>query len=376
MGRAYSQDLRERVMAAVDSGTGAYAVPSIFRVCVSYIYKVLGPRTKPGKTGARPWAGGPKPKLAAHDEALRARIMSEPDATLALLQAWLVVEHSVKVSIGCLYRLEAEARKENEVALKDYEREVTLAKIHKEEAVKAARKSIKNSVTANIDVVEPDAPLARRYLTHDSTYESLGEILASNPHGVLVYRDELVSLLKTLDREEFCAARGFYLSAWNGVNGHTFDRIIRGKTNIEHACISLLGSTQPGRLAEYISRANHGGAGDDGLLQRFGLLVWLDQSGDWREVDCYPDGAAKSAAWDAFTRLDGLTPEAVCTQRDDYDNIPYSRFDDAAQEIFSGWRADFEKRFAKRGDAARTRKPLGKIPQVSPRFGAHLDRLA
>ena len=25
MGRAYSQDLRERVMAAVDSGTGAYA---------------------------------------------------------------------------------------------------------------------------------------------------------------------------------------------------------------------------------------------------------------------------------------------------------------------------------------------------------------
>jgi transposase len=42
MGRAYSQDLRERVMAAVDSGTGAYAVASIFRVSVSYIYKLLG----------------------------------------------------------------------------------------------------------------------------------------------------------------------------------------------------------------------------------------------------------------------------------------------------------------------------------------------
>jgi transposase len=104
MGRAYSQDLRERVMAAVDSGTGAYAAASIFRVSVSYIYKVLGRRTKTGETGACPWASGPKPKLAAHDEALRVRIMSEPDATLAELQAWLVAEHSVKVSIGCLWK--------------------------------------------------------------------------------------------------------------------------------------------------------------------------------------------------------------------------------------------------------------------------------
>jgi transposase len=39
MGKAYSQDLRERVMAAVDAGTGAYAVASFFRVSVSYIYK-------------------------------------------------------------------------------------------------------------------------------------------------------------------------------------------------------------------------------------------------------------------------------------------------------------------------------------------------
>jgi transposase len=104
MGRAYSQDLRERVIAAVDSGTGAYAAASIFRVSVSYIYKVLGRREKTGETSARPWAGGPKPKLAAYDEVLRARVMSEPDATLAELQAWLMAEHSFKVSIGCLWK--------------------------------------------------------------------------------------------------------------------------------------------------------------------------------------------------------------------------------------------------------------------------------
>ena len=104
MGRAYSQDLRERVLAAVDSGTGAYAAASIFRVSVSYIYKLLGRRKRTGETSARPWAGGPKPKLAAHDEALSVRVMSEPDATLAELQAWLVTEHNVKVSIGCLWK--------------------------------------------------------------------------------------------------------------------------------------------------------------------------------------------------------------------------------------------------------------------------------
>jgi hypothetical protein len=46
----------------------------------------------------------PKPKLAAHDEALRARVASEPDATLAELQAWLMTEHNVQVSIGCLWK--------------------------------------------------------------------------------------------------------------------------------------------------------------------------------------------------------------------------------------------------------------------------------
>ena len=104
MGKAYSQDLRERVMAAVDAGTGAYAAASFFRVSVSYIYKALGRRERTGQTSARPWAGGPKPKLAAHDDALRAHVMNKPDTTLAELQAWLIAEHDTKVSAGCLWK--------------------------------------------------------------------------------------------------------------------------------------------------------------------------------------------------------------------------------------------------------------------------------
>ena len=103
MGRAYSQDLRERVIAAVDTGTGAYVAAALFRVSVSYIYKALIRRRRTGEVAARPFGGGPKPKLAPHDNALRARIAAEPDITLAELQAWLLAEHKVEVSIGCLW---------------------------------------------------------------------------------------------------------------------------------------------------------------------------------------------------------------------------------------------------------------------------------
>jgi transposase len=103
MGRPYSQDLRERVIAAVDSGNGAYAIAPLFQVSVSYIYKVLGRRRATGETTARPNRAGRKAKLAAHDEALRAQVKTQPDATLEELQVWLETERGIDVSIGCLW---------------------------------------------------------------------------------------------------------------------------------------------------------------------------------------------------------------------------------------------------------------------------------
>ena len=103
MDKPYSQDLRERVIAAVDTGTGAYVAAPLFRVSVSYIYKALIRRRITGEVTARRSGGGPKPKLALHDDALRERIAAEPDITLAELQAWLLAERKVKVSVGCLW---------------------------------------------------------------------------------------------------------------------------------------------------------------------------------------------------------------------------------------------------------------------------------
>jgi transposase len=78
MGVAYSQDLRDRVMAAVDGGLGVYAAGPLFRVSVSYIYKALGRRRASGDVTAHKSGGGPKPKLAAYDERCAPRWRRKP----------------------------------------------------------------------------------------------------------------------------------------------------------------------------------------------------------------------------------------------------------------------------------------------------------
>jgi transposase len=102
MGAAYSHDLRERVMAAVDGGLGVYSAAPMFRVSVSSMYKALGRRRATGAVTAHKSGGGPKPKLAAYDEALRAQVAQKADITLVELQAWLANDRAVKVSVGCV----------------------------------------------------------------------------------------------------------------------------------------------------------------------------------------------------------------------------------------------------------------------------------
>ena len=80
-----------------------YAAAPLFRVRVSYIYKALGRRRATGDVTAHKSGGGPKPKLAAYDEALRAQVAQKGDITLIELQAWLADDQAVKVSVGCLW---------------------------------------------------------------------------------------------------------------------------------------------------------------------------------------------------------------------------------------------------------------------------------
>ena len=103
-GQSYSEDLRGRVLAAVDGGMAARAAAKLFRVSVSYIYKALIRRRRTGEVSASSRRGHRPRKLTpAQEAALAARITAHPDLTLAALQTWLVSEHEVRLSNGAMW---------------------------------------------------------------------------------------------------------------------------------------------------------------------------------------------------------------------------------------------------------------------------------
>lgn len=187
----------------------------------------------------------------------------------------------------------------------------------------------------------PAEPRARRFIVNDATVEKLGELMQQNEWGTLSYRDELYGLLTSLDKQGQEGSRAFYLQSYDGNQGYTFDRIGRGTVHIPRVCLAMIGGIQPGRIQEYVRGAVAGGSADDGLLQRFGLLVWPDTTGEFFHVDQWPDTPARQAAWAVFERLALLQPIS------ETEPVIW-RFDDAAQALFVEWLVPFETEI--RGD--------------------------
>ena len=102
-GQAYSDDLRARVLSAVDRGGRVYEIAPLFEVSVSYIYKALARRETTGIVSALPRIGRPGRKLDRHVDALAAYIESSPDATLAELAAWSACERGVTVCVATMW---------------------------------------------------------------------------------------------------------------------------------------------------------------------------------------------------------------------------------------------------------------------------------
>src|SRR4030081_922062 len=101
-GQSYSEDLRARVLAAIDGGLAARSAVSVFRVSVSYIYKGVVRRRRTGEVSASSRRGHRPRKLTpAQEAALAAHIAAHPDITLAALQTWLARGHAGAVGEGC-----------------------------------------------------------------------------------------------------------------------------------------------------------------------------------------------------------------------------------------------------------------------------------
>lgn len=236
-------------------------------------------------------------------------------------------------------RIEAEWHKEYEQESLRYRRELEEYELRqqawKEEFKRAIKKGQPTPERPNDPPLEPRM---RRLVVNDTTYERLQEINAQNPAGIIHVRDELASWLARLDRAEEASARGFFLSAANGDTGYTIDRIGRGTIRLEACCVSILGGIQPARLRSYLTDAVKDGPGNDGLIQRFQLLVWPELNRGYHLIDRAPDPSVEEATEEIYRsilRLSHLSP------------LRY-RFGPSAQDLFYSWLKELEYRV--RGD--------------------------
>jgi transposase len=89
MGRAYSLDLRDRVVAAVAAGESCRAVAVTFKVSVASVVKWSQRFRATGSAAARPMGGNRPYVLACERDWLLKRLAEQPDITLRSLLAEL-----------------------------------------------------------------------------------------------------------------------------------------------------------------------------------------------------------------------------------------------------------------------------------------------
>lgn len=248
-------------------------------------------------------------------------------------------------------QLETEAKKSYDAAMTSYQADLELYKADREAiktAMLTARKQALKTKSKDdtlealslkeqlLQSNELQKPIWKRYKTNDATIEKLSELLTENPRGLLLYRDELVGLLSSWDKEGREGDRAFFFEAWNGDGSLTTDRIGRGTVHVENLCVSIFGNTQPAKLSRYLYHAIRG-TDNDGLLQRFQLLIYPDEPKEWKFIDRKPNCSAKQKASALFKKLATMNFIENGAIKETHDRFTYFNFDAQAQEIFNAW---------------------------------------
>jgi transposase len=102
---AYSNDLRERVIAAVEAGGQTLSqIARTFQVSESSVDKWMSRWRESGNSAARPWAGGKRRALAGCEACIRAAVRRRPDITLAELCERVAAETNVVASPSMMAR--------------------------------------------------------------------------------------------------------------------------------------------------------------------------------------------------------------------------------------------------------------------------------
>lgn len=255
-----------------------------------------------------------------------------------------------------------------EQELKELKKELTKIKDETERGelfLKIAKQELRIEANKKNEVINNEEILEKRYQTADITIEALSVLEVNNPNGILVFRDELFGLFAFLEKDGGLG-RTYFLEGWNGTGSYQIDRIGRGSQFIPNHCLTVMGGIQPDKLINYLEPAIKG-LGNDGLIQRFQLLVYPDIE-NWEYVDREPDIDARNAVDSIFESMDKLNEVSLCSiganSSDNYNKGPYFIFSDEAQKLFIEWMTSLHTKKIQNEDHQIIQEHLSKYPKL------------
>jgi transposase len=102
--RAYSTDLKERLVRAVADGQPMRAAARRFNVCVNTVKRAVVQERETGSLERKPIPGGPRRIGPEREAALRARLAAAPAATILEHCAWWAEQYDQELSEATMWR--------------------------------------------------------------------------------------------------------------------------------------------------------------------------------------------------------------------------------------------------------------------------------
>jgi len=102
--RAYSTDLKERLVRAVAEGQPMREAARRFNVCVNTVKRAVVQERETGSLARKPIPGCPRRIGAELETALRARLEAAPDATVLEHCAWWAEHYGQQLSEATMWR--------------------------------------------------------------------------------------------------------------------------------------------------------------------------------------------------------------------------------------------------------------------------------
>jgi hypothetical protein len=195
---------------------------------------------------------------------------------------------------------------------------------------------VKDDPIAKMTLVEPKL---ERAVVMDATYQALAEVSAASPRGLMAQWDEITGPVSAWRIKGQEPARAFFLTGWSGDQPYTIDRKEGGTTHIPRLSIVISGGAQPTVVGVMVRDARQN---NDGLIQRFQLLICPDPSHAPKDVDRKADELAKNRAMGAIEALRSLTPVLAGVEPNGDTEGGVLNFAQGAQEGFTSLRQKIE----------------------------------